>query len=104
MVFNDAPALTVAKVGIAIGTGSDVAIESGDITIIKSDLNRVMDAISISKKTTRNIKQNFLWAFLYNVLMIPIAMLGFFGSMVGWCSNGFELSVRCIKFPSIEEN
>ncbi|WP_026701596.1 heavy metal translocating P-type ATPase [Salibacterium aidingense] len=75
--INDAPALTAANVGIAIGTGSDVAVESGDITIVNNDVNRVADAITISKKTTRNIKQNFLWAFLYNVLMIPIAMLGF---------------------------
>ncbi|RSL31771.1 copper-translocating P-type ATPase [Salibacterium salarium] len=88
--INDAPALTVAKVGIAIGTGSDVAIESGDITIVKSDVNRVADAIIISKKTTRNIKQNFLWAFLYNVLMIPIAMLGFLAPWLAGTAMAFS--------------
>ena len=75
--INDAPALTVADVGIAIGTGSDVAIESGDVAVIQGDLNRIVDAILISNKTMTNIKQNFLWAFLYNIFMIPCAMLGF---------------------------
>ncbi|ASK64052.1 copper-translocating P-type ATPase [Virgibacillus phasianinus] len=75
--INDAPALAVADIGVAIGTGSDIAIESGDITIIKGDLTRLVDAITISKKTMKNIKQNLLWAFLYNIIMIPFAMLGF---------------------------
>ncbi|MCH6264934.1 heavy metal translocating P-type ATPase [Neobacillus citreus] len=74
--MNDAPALTVADVGIAMGTGSDLAIESGDITVIKGDLSKVVEAIQISKATMTNIKQNFLWAFLYNIISIPFAMLG----------------------------
>lgn len=75
--INDAPALTIADVGIAIGAGSDIAIESGDVTVIQRDLNRIGDAFVISKKTLANIKQNFLWAFLYNSIMIPIAIFGF---------------------------
>src|SRR5699024_4223796 len=74
---NDAPALASADVGVAMGTGSDIAIESGDVTIIKDNLNRLVDAIVISKKTMINIKQNLLWAFLYNIIMIPFAILGF---------------------------
>lgn len=79
--INDAPALAVAHVGVAIGTGSDIAIESGDVTIAKEDLNRLVDAIHISKKTMTNIKQNFVWAFSYNIVMIPFAM---FGILVPW--------------------
>ncbi|QED46104.1 heavy metal translocating P-type ATPase [Cytobacillus dafuensis] len=74
--INDAPALAVADVGIAIGTGSDIAIESGNVTIITGDLMRVVDAFTISKRTMINIKQNFVWAFFYNIFMIPFAMLG----------------------------
>ncbi|GAB4074556.1 heavy metal translocating P-type ATPase [Barrientosiimonas marina] len=74
--INDAPSLAVSDVGAVIGTGSDIAIESGDVTIIKGDLNRLVDAILISKKTMRNIKQNLFWAFLYNIIMIPFAMIG----------------------------
>lgn len=75
--INDAPALTVANVGVALGTGSDIAIDSGDVTIMKGDIERLIEAIIISKKTMINIKQNLLWAFLYNIIMIPFAMLGF---------------------------
>jgi len=82
--INDAPALAVSHVGVALGTGSDVAIESGDVTIIQGDLNRLVDAIQISKKTMINIKQNFVWAFLYNVTMIPFAM---FGILVPWLAG-----------------
>jgi Cu+-exporting ATPase len=88
--INDAPALTVADVGIAIGTGSDVAIESGDVTMITGDLNRVADAIIISKKTMTNIKQNFLWAFLYNIIMIPFAMFGFLPPWLAGAAMAFS--------------
>ncbi|CAD2080145.1 copper-exporting P-type ATPase A [Jeotgalicoccus coquinae] len=87
---NDAPALALADVGIAMGTGTEVAIEAADLTILGEDLMLIPRAINLSHKTIKNIKQNLFWAFAYNTLGIPIAALGFLAPWVAGAAMAFS--------------
>jgi len=83
---NDAPALAQADIGIAMGTGTDVAIESAGITLLHGDISKLVKAIKLSKMTMRGIKQNLFWAFIYNIVGIPLAA-GVFYPLFGWLLN-----------------
>ena len=72
--INDSPALTLADIGISVNSGTDIAIDSSDVVLMRNNLYSIINLINISKKTMKNIKQNLFWAFFYNTLMIPIAI------------------------------
>jgi P-type Cu+ transporter len=106
---NDAPALAQADLGLAMGSGTDVAIEASDLTLVRADLDAAVDAVRLSRRTLAVIKGNLFWAFAYNVALVPLAALGFLNPVLAGLAMAASSvlvvtnSLRLRRFRSVAE-